>query len=61
MAGPGLKRFLSVWQAVGLLALMAPSMAANIKRPARTSPPLPNRDHRGRCLARRLYREIFRG
>jgi amino acid transporter len=30
-AGPGLKRSLSVWQAVGLsLALMAPSMAANI-------------------------------
>src|SRR5579859_7958531 len=29
--GPGLKRSLSVWQAVGLsLALMAPSMAANI-------------------------------
>src|SRR5260370_39696755 len=28
---PGLKRSLSVWQAVGLsLALMAPSMAANI-------------------------------
>jgi len=31
VAGPGLKRSLSVWQAVGLsLALMAPSMAANI-------------------------------
>src|SRR6202522_100060 len=30
-AGPGLKRSMSVWQAVGLsLALMAPSMAANI-------------------------------
>src|SRR5580692_6234397 len=30
-AGPGLKRSLSVWQAVGLsLALIAPSMAANI-------------------------------
>ena len=30
-AEPGLKRSLSVWQAVGLsLALMAPSMAANI-------------------------------
>jgi amino acid transporter len=30
-AGPGLKRSLTVWQAVGLsLALMAPSMAANI-------------------------------
>ena len=30
-AGPGLKRSLSVWSAVGLsLALMAPSMAANI-------------------------------
>jgi hypothetical protein len=30
-AAPGLKRSLSVWQAVGLsLALMAPSMAANI-------------------------------
>src|SRR6202042_2054068 len=30
-AGPGLKRSLSVWAAVGLsLALMAPSMAANI-------------------------------
>ncbi|HTU05405.1 MAG TPA: hypothetical protein VMG13_07605, partial [Trebonia sp.] len=30
-AVPGLKRSLSVWQAVGLsLALMAPSMAANI-------------------------------
>jgi len=29
--GPGLKRSLSVWQAVGLsMALMAPSMAANI-------------------------------
>jgi hypothetical protein len=29
--GPGLRRSLSVWQAVGLsLALMAPSMAANI-------------------------------
>jgi amino acid transporter len=31
VAGPGLKRSLSLWQAVGLsLALMAPSMAANI-------------------------------
>jgi amino acid transporter len=30
-AGPGLKRSLTVWAAVGLsLALMAPSMAANI-------------------------------
>src|SRR3954464_465842 len=31
-SGPGLRRTLSVWQAVGLsVALMAPSMAANIK------------------------------
>ena len=30
-SGPGLRRTLSVWQAVGLsVALMAPSMAANI-------------------------------
>jgi hypothetical protein len=31
VSGPGLKRSLSVWAAVGLsVALMAPSMAANI-------------------------------
>jgi hypothetical protein len=49
--GPGLKRSLSVWQAVGLsMALMAPSMAANINpegaagarhRPARMMPSVP--------------------
>ena len=38
-AGPGLKRSLSVWSAVGLsLALMAPSMAANINPQGRAGP-----------------------